>query len=79
MYSRNAVRYDSYGYNYNPYSYGNAVTMPAKPQKEKKAKPLPMPKPKRKKKASLFQKLVVLTLLSGLGYLMVPTSYNMFT
>lgn len=79
MYSRNAVRYDSYGYNYNPYSYSNAVTMPAKPQKEKKAKTLPMPKPKRKKKASLFQKLVVLTLLGGLGYLMVPTSYNMFT
>ena len=76
MYSGNAVRTSRYDY----YTYGgyNSVTLPAKPQKERKARPLPMPKPKRKKKASIFQKIIVLTLLGALGYLMVPTSYSMF-
>ena len=86
MYSRNAVRKENYDYYNshsadlytNPYRQYNAATMPAKPQKERKAKPLPMPKPKRKKKGSLLGKIIAISLLAGLGYLYIPTSYQMF-
>ena len=78
MYSRNAVRQDNY-YNYKYENlYYNAVTAPAKPQKERKAKPQPMPRPKRKKKGSLVGKTIVCGLLAGIGYLFVPTAYQMF-
>lgn len=72
---RNNLKYDEY-YNYRNNYYG-AVTAPAKPQKEHKAKPLPMPKPKKRKK-SMASKLVALSLLAGIGYFLMPTSYNMF-
>ena len=72
---RNNLKYDEY-YNSKPEYYG-AVTAPVKPQKERKAKPLPMPKPKRRKK-SMASKLVAISILACIGYLLVPTSYNMF-
>ena len=87
MYSRNAVRKENYDY-YNPYGnyannsyrHSNSATMPAKPLKERRGKtaPMPAPKPKRKKKGSLLGKIVAMTLLAGIGYLFIPTSYHMF-
>ncbi len=76
---RDNLKYNDEYYKYrNPYYNYNAVTAPAKPQKERKAKPLPMPKPKRRKK-SLASKIVSLSIIGALGYLLVPTSYNMFS
>ena len=74
---RNNLKYDYEYYQYNN-PYYNGVTAPVKPQKERKAKPMPMPKPKRRKK-SLASKIVALSLLAGLGYALIPTSYNMFS
>lgn len=85
MYSQNTVRYDSYNHaNYSQYGntvqyrYSNAATMPAKPKPQKPVKSAPMPKPKRRKKGSLLGKMIAMTLLTGLGFMFVPTAAQMF-
>ena len=79
MYSRNALRYDSYEYDRYGYSTYNTATMPAKPKTAKPARPMPAPKPKRKKKASLFGKLVAISIMVGIGMLFIPAAYKMFS
>ena len=81
MYSRNTLRNDSYYYGYygNNLAYNNAVSTPAKPQKEKTVRPMPLPKPKRRKKGSLFSKIMLLAVLTGLGYLFIPAMYGMYS
>lgn len=75
MYSRNAVKYNTYDNYYVNNGYYDSVTLPAKPVKEKKLKPT---KPKRRKKASLIAKLITFSLLACVGYLLIPTAYHMY-
>lgn len=56
------------------YGYYGAATLPAKPKVQKPT----MPKPKkRKKKASLLAGVVLLSVLTGISAMIIPTAYNL--